>query len=194
MSGVVALCQSAAGNVGGVDDRSLLVEGAGEFRLLTAELFVDDERRRSKDSLEGGTRGPLVCAWRRPRRGRDASENNQRDVLAPDKDCRLLSITARVTHGHPDVAFDSRTRSAREVMRQFEAQRLVRANPKLKVKADVHSRPSAPEVKVSFVDGTDLTFDSQEYIAADMLMDIWRAAMKLDDEFELEGKNVEDVA
>lgn len=91
-------------------------------------------------------------------------------------------------------AFDSRTRSAREVMRQFEAQRLVRANPKLKVKADVHSRPSAPEVKVSFVDGTDLTFDSQEYIAADMLMDIWRAAMKLDDEFELEGKNVEDVA
>lgn len=106
----------------------------------------------------------------------------------------MLSITARVTHGHPDVAFDSRTRSAREVMRQFEAQRLVRANPKLKVKADVHSRPSAPEVKVSFVDGTDLTFDSQEYIAADMLMDIWRAAMKLDDEFELEGKNVEDVA
>ena len=97
-------------------------------------------------------------------------------------------------HFHPDPAFDSRTRSAREVMRQFESERFARSNPKLRVKADVHSRPSAPEVRVSFVDGTDLTFDSQEYIAADMITDIWRSAMKLDDEFELDGKNVDDVA
>ena len=105
------------------------------------------------------------------------------------------SITTRLTHGHPrQTAFDSRTRSAREVMRQFESDRFTRANPKLRVKADVHSRPTAPEVKVAFVDGTEVAFDSQEYIAADMIMDIWRSAMKLDDEFEMEGKNVDDVA
>jgi len=79
-------------------------------------------------------------------------------------------------------------------MRQFESDRFTRANPKLRVKADVHSRPTAPEVKVAFVDGTEVAFDSQEYIAADMIMDIWRSAMKLDDEFEMEGKNVDDVA
>lgn len=53
--------------------------------------------------------------------------------------------------------------------------------------------PDAPTVKFSFIDGSEITFDSREYLANDMLMDIWRKTMKMDDDFELEGKNVDDM-
>ncbi|KAL3827093.1 hypothetical protein ACHAXA_002328 [Cyclostephanos tholiformis] len=89
--------------------------------------------------------------------------------------------------------FDMRTRSARELLRQVNSQRLLRANTKLKVNAIVQGRPDAPTVKFSFVDGSDISFDSREYLANEMLMEIWRKAMKMDDEFELEGKNVDDM-
>ncbi len=48
-------------------------------------------------------------------------------------------------------------------------------------------------MKFAFVDGTDKKFDSREYLADEMLMDVWRVAMKMDDDFELEGKNVDDL-
>lgn len=57
----------------------------------------------------------------------------------------------------------------------------------------VNSKPDAPWVKFAFVDGTDKKFDSREYLADEMLMDVWRVAMKMDDDFELEGKNVDDL-
>ena len=89
--------------------------------------------------------------------------------------------------------FDMRTRSARELLRQINSQRLLRCNTKLKVNAIIQSMPDAPTVKFSFVDGSEITFDSREYLANDMLMDIWRKTMKMDDDFELEGKNVDDM-
>ena len=89
--------------------------------------------------------------------------------------------------------FDNRTRSARELLRQMNVERYLRSNPKLKVTAMVNSKPDAPWVKFGFVDGTDKKFDSREYLADEMLMDVWRVAMKMDDDFELEGKNVEDM-
>ncbi|KAL7448971.1 hypothetical protein ACHAWC_001081 [Mediolabrus comicus] len=89
--------------------------------------------------------------------------------------------------------FDNRTRSARELLRQMNVERYLRSNPKLKVTAMVNSKPDAPWVKFAFVDGTDKKFDSREYLADEMLMDVWRVAMKMDDDFELEGKNVDDL-
>mmetsp|Transcript_10022 Transcript_10022/g.21044 ORF Transcript_10022/g.21044 Transcript_10022/m.21044 type:complete len:116 (+) Transcript_10022:402-749(+) len=89
--------------------------------------------------------------------------------------------------------FDSRTRSARELLRQVNIQRYRRANPKLKVNAHILSTPNAPTVKFHFVDGSDKIFDSKEYLVNEMLEDVWRMAMKMDDDFELEGKNVDDM-
>ena len=51
----------------------------------------------------------------------------------------------------------------------------------------VNSKPDAPWVKFAFVDGTDKKFDSREYLADEMLMDVWRVAMKMDD-FEWRGR------
>ncbi|KAL7524324.1 hypothetical protein ACHAXR_000527 [Thalassiosira sp. AJA248-18] len=89
--------------------------------------------------------------------------------------------------------FDMRTRSARELLRQVQSERLLRSNTKLKVNAIIQSTPNAPSVKFTFVDGTDVSFDSREYLAGEMLMDVWRTTMKMDDDFELEGKNVDDM-
>mmetsp|Transcript_31800 Transcript_31800/g.66843 ORF Transcript_31800/g.66843 Transcript_31800/m.66843 type:complete len:116 (-) Transcript_31800:248-595(-) len=89
--------------------------------------------------------------------------------------------------------FDMRTRSARELLRQVNSERLLRSNPKLKVNANIQATSSAPAVKFTFVDGTDATFDSREYLASEMLTDVWRKTMKMDDDFELEGKNVDDM-
>lgn len=89
--------------------------------------------------------------------------------------------------------FDNRTRSARELLRQMNATRYSRSNPKLVVNPIVSSKPDAPWVKFGFVDGTEKRFDSRELLVEDMLMDVWRVAMKMDDDFELEGKNVEDM-
>ena len=86
-----------------------------------------------------------------------------------------------------------RTRSARELLRQVNSERLLRCNPKLKINPIIHSKPDAPSVKFSFVDGTDTSFDTREYLASEMLMDVWRKTMKMDDDFELEGKNVDEM-
>lgn len=90
-------------------------------------------------------------------------------------------------------AFDARTRSAREVLRQVNIQRFYDSNPKLKVNPNILSTPDAPTVKFSFVDGTDKTFNSREYLADEILMDVWRTVIKMDDDFEMEGKNVDDM-
>ena len=91
------------------------------------------------------------------------------------------------------LAFDARTRSAREVLRQANIQRFYDANPKLKINPNILATPDAPTVKFSFVDGSDKTFNSREYLADEMLMDVWRTVMKMDDDFEMEGKNVDDM-
>ena len=63
----------------------------------------------------------------------------------------------------------------------------------MKVNTDIHSKPSSPRVKFTFVDGTDMSFDTREFLVNEMLMDVWRTTMKMDDDFELEGKNVDDM-
>jgi hypothetical protein len=89
--------------------------------------------------------------------------------------------------------FDNRTRSARELLRQMNAERYLRSNPKLKINTIVSAKADAPWVKFGFVDGTEKRFDSKEFLVNDMLMDVWRVTMKMDDDFELEGKNVDDM-
>jgi len=55
-----------------------------------------------------------------------------------------------------NAAFDSRTRSARELLRQVQSKRFVEANPRLKIAAEMHSRPDPPTATFQYVDGTEV--------------------------------------
>ena len=102
----------------------------------------------------------------------------------------------RLTHHHrrpPFPAFDARTTSARELLRQIHSERMLACNPKLKVINDIHSKPNAPRIQFDFVDGSDMAFNTEEFQVQEMMMDVWRTTMKIDDAFEMEGKNVDDV-
>eukprot|EP00557_Chaetoceros_sp_GSL56_P007396 CAMPEP_0176493962 /NCGR_PEP_ID=MMETSP0200_2-20121128/9829_1 /TAXON_ID=947934 /ORGANISM="Chaetoceros sp., Strain GSL56" /LENGTH=60 /DNA_ID=CAMNT_0017891661 /DNA_START=234 /DNA_END=416 /DNA_ORIENTATION=- len=49
-----------------------------------------------------------------------------------------------------------------------------------------------PLVKFEFVDGTQRTYDSQQYVAKEMMEDILLAANAIDIGYELEGKSIDD--
>jgi len=55
-------------------------------------------------------------------------------------------------------AFDSRTKSAREIWRQMQATRYHRANPNLKINTEVLGSAAAPEVVFKFIDDTEVRF------------------------------------
>jgi hypothetical protein len=54
-------------------------------------------------------------------------------------------------------AFDARTRSARELLRQVQAKRFKHANPRLKIGINVHDRADAPKAHFTFIDGTEVS-------------------------------------
>jgi hypothetical protein len=55
------------------------------------------------------------------------------------------------------VAFDGRARSAQELLRQVQASRFKRANPRLKVGIGIHNKADAPKAQLSFIDGTEVS-------------------------------------
>jgi hypothetical protein len=52
------------------------------------------------------------------------------------------------------IAFDDRTRSIRELLRQVQAERFAKANTKLKIKTHVVGTVDPPLAEFEFVDGT----------------------------------------
>jgi hypothetical protein len=54
------------------------------------------------------------------------------------------------------LAFDARTKSAREIWRQMQATRFYDANPKLKINTNVMGTADPPEVVFKFVDDTEV--------------------------------------
>ncbi|GFH50083.1 hypothetical protein CTEN210_06559 [Chaetoceros tenuissimus] len=87
--------------------------------------------------------------------------------------------------------FDSRTKSARELLRQVQADRFKKANPKLKINAKVLGTVAPPSVSIEFVDGETRNYCSKDYIAKEMLDDLYLVANNLDIQYELEGKNID---
>lgn len=87
--------------------------------------------------------------------------------------------------------FDSRTRSARELMRQVEAARLKKSNPKLKINTTVVGTVDPPHVGFEFIDGTKKEFDSQNFQVDEILNDVYIIANNLDIHYELDGKSIE---
>ncbi len=66
-------------------------------------------------------------------------------------------------------AFDSRTKSARELWRQMQATRYHDMNPKLKVNTIVSGSADAPEVVFTFVDDSEVRIMRVAYTLIDIL-------------------------
>jgi len=77
-------------------------------------------------------------------------------------------------------------------MRQVQAERFVKSNPKLKINTMVVGTTDPPKVEFEFIDGTVSTYDSQQFQAKEMLDEVFLTANNLDIEYELEGKSVDD--
>jgi hypothetical protein len=88
--------------------------------------------------------------------------------------------------------FDSRTKSAREIWRQMQATRYHNANPNLKINTEVMGTPDAPEVTFKFIDDTEKRFDSKNFKANEILFDVHLFLDRLDNEFEMSGKSLDD--
>jgi hypothetical protein len=91
------------------------------------------------------------------------------------------------------TAFDARSTSAREMMRQVQASRFKKANPKLQIRFDIHGRVDKPIVQFSFADGTEKIFDCQEDLASDMMFQVHLKTMQLDAEYEMAGKSIDEM-
>lgn len=72
-------------------------------------------------------------------------------------------------------AFDARTRSARELLRQVQSKRYSKANPSLKINVDVHDRPDAPLASFAYVDDSEvrITQPSVETIQLNLSLVCW---------------------
>jgi len=55
------------------------------------------------------------------------------------------------------IAFDNRTVSAREVIRQIDCERFRTANPKIQINQNMFYNPKPPTVQVAFVDGSEVS-------------------------------------
>eukprot|EP00934_Nitzschia_sp_Nitz4_P000997 Nitzschia sp. Nitz4//scaffold2_size372955//214275//214706//NITZ4_000437-RA/size372955-snap-gene-0.35-mRNA-1//1//CDS//3329546820//997//frame0 len=88
--------------------------------------------------------------------------------------------------------FDSRTKSTREIWRQMQASRYYDANPNLAVNTVVSGGPEAPEIVFKFVDDSEKRFDAQHFKANEILFDVHLFLDRLDNEYEMAGKSVDD--
>ena len=67
------------------------------------------------------------------------------------------------------IAFDRRTTSAQELLRQVQAERISKANPKMQLNVDIIGTVDPPQVKFEFVDGTKVRiFYFHPYYSEDM--------------------------
>jgi len=89
--------------------------------------------------------------------------------------------------------FDTRTRSARELLRQIQAERYSKANPKLTINIDIVDTIDPPKIDFEYIDGTKTEFDTQYFQVKDMLMEVHSLTSVMDMNYELEGKSVDDL-
>jgi hypothetical protein len=90
------------------------------------------------------------------------------------------------------TAFDQRTRSARELLRQVQAKRFTKANPNLKINVDVHNRAEKPLARFALVDGTEQLFETHENNVKEIMFQVHLKAMELDADYELAGKSIDE--
>mmetsp|Transcript_21738 Transcript_21738/g.60409 ORF Transcript_21738/g.60409 Transcript_21738/m.60409 type:complete len:119 (-) Transcript_21738:105-461(-) len=90
--------------------------------------------------------------------------------------------------------YDKRGTSAREIMDRLHAPRYTEANPRLKFELDVHQKATAPYVEFHFHD--EQIFEvkpSYKQHATDILFDVHLRLAELDAQYEIDGKNIDEL-
>ena len=74
----------------------------------------------------------------------------------------------------------------------MQASRYHDANPKLEINTHVMGTADPPEVVFKMVDDTEKRFESEYYKANEIFFDVHLLLDKLDNEYEMAGKSVDD--
>lgn len=77
-------------------------------------------------------------------------------------------------------------------MRQCQAERYAKANPKLKLNINIAHTAAPPAIVFTFVDGKVLDFDSQKFICNEMMFKVLLKASEIDVDYEMNGRNIDD--
>lgn len=106
----------------------------------------------------------------------------------------FLTITKFASHDMIEtiIALDGRAVSARETLRQVTSMRFKDSNPKLVVERAMNYSSKSPFATFTFADGTEDTFDTQEYTAKEMLETVWMKTTGISCEYEIAGKSIDD--
>lgn len=88
--------------------------------------------------------------------------------------------------------FDKRTKSVLELYQQVMAERIQKANPKLVITPNVTSSPNPPTARFTFVDGSELLFDSRLYLCKEMMNDIYLHASNISVKYDMDEKSIDD--
>mmetsp|Transcript_13665 Transcript_13665/g.17992 ORF Transcript_13665/g.17992 Transcript_13665/m.17992 type:complete len:139 (-) Transcript_13665:225-641(-) len=94
-----------------------------------------------------------------------------------------------------DIKFfplDDNSRSARELFRQMNSNKLALINPKCKVKLELEHRNLPAIASIIFVDGSKLELQTGEYNVEELKSEIWQQAIMIQNNYEDEGKNIDD--
>ena len=95
-----------------------------------------------------------------------------------------------------DIKFnpwDAKSNSARELWRRLTSKKLAKSNPSALVNATMPSSVLVPSAHIKFVDGSERTLDdTSELTVDDIISQINMAAARIDNEWILEGKEIDE--
>mmetsp|Transcript_49220 Transcript_49220/g.99061 ORF Transcript_49220/g.99061 Transcript_49220/m.99061 type:complete len:116 (-) Transcript_49220:95-442(-) len=104
---------------------------------------------------------------------------------------RLFKYVSTVEIGFNPWNDDST--SARELWRRLTSERLSRSNPKADVKASMPTDLPTPFAHIKLVDGSEVQLkDCSTMNVEELMSEIITAAMKIDNEWTVEGKELDD--
>lgn len=102
---------------------------------------------------------------------------------------KLIKYVARV-----DIKFnpiDARSTSCKEMWNQLGCERFQKANPKLKLNVATPYSPKPPVIDVSFVDGSEMSFESEHLECKQMLKEMFIQSRHIAFDYEVNNKAIE---
>jgi hypothetical protein len=95
----------------------------------------------------------------------------------------------------PKLAFDIRSKPAREILRQLQADRFAKANPKMTLSPEILYTIQPPVVNFSFVDGSSLKYiiEVPDQHCQEILDEVWDHITDIDYQFDIDGKEIDSI-
>jgi hypothetical protein len=93
------------------------------------------------------------------------------------------------------LAFDIRSKPAKEILRQLHADRFAKANPKMTISPEIVSTIHPPLINFSFVDGSSLEYiiEMPDQHCQEILDEVWDHITDIEFQFDIDGKEVDSI-